>query len=66
MEREERVRACYQHACLQWVSGQVRTNANLRQRLGIEQSNDPMASRVIKDTLSWDHDLRRESVGFIF
>jgi hypothetical protein len=51
MERDERVRACYQHACLQWVSGQVRTNANLRQRLGIEQSNYPMASLVIKDTL---------------
>ena len=52
MEREDRVRACYQHACLQWVSGQVMTNASLRQRLGIEQSNYPMASRVIKDTLA--------------
>jgi len=51
MERGDRVRACYQHSCLQWVSGKVMTNASLRQRLGIEQSNYPMASRVIKDTL---------------
>ncbi len=29
MEREDRIRACHQHACLQWVSGQVMTNASL-------------------------------------
>lgn len=51
MEREDRIRACYQHACLQWVSGQVMTNASLRQRLGIEQTNYPLASKVIKDTI---------------
>ncbi len=54
MEREDRVRACYQHACLQWVSGQSMTNATLRQRLGIDQKNYPMASRVIRDALDAD------------
>ncbi len=51
MTREERIRACYQHACLLCVSGKQMTNATLRQRLGIVNSNYPIASRVIKDTL---------------
>ncbi len=54
MERADRVRACYQHACLQWVSGQSMTNATLRHRLGIDPKNYPMASRVIKDALGAD------------
>jgi len=52
MGREERVRACYQHACLQYVSGARMSNASLRKRLGIKDSNYPLASRIIKDTIS--------------
>lgn len=51
MNREERIRACYQHACLQYVSGQHMTNASLRKRLGIKDSNYPLASRIIKDAI---------------
>lgn len=52
MERPDRVRACYQHACLHWLSGrQAMTNGSLRQRLGIEEHNYSAASRVIRDTL---------------
>ncbi len=49
MNREERIRACYQHACLQYVSGSHMTNASLRKRLGIKDSNYPIASKIIKD-----------------
>lgn len=49
MSREERIRACYQHACLQYVSGGDMTNASLRKRLGIKESNYPTASKIIKD-----------------
>jgi predicted HTH transcriptional regulator len=49
MDRNERVRACFQHACLLYVSGRRMTNATLRQRLGIKDSNYPIASRVIRD-----------------
>lgn len=52
MKREERIRACYQHACLQYVSGGQMTNASLRKRLGIKDSNYPAASRIIKDTIN--------------
>lgn len=51
MERAERVRACYQHACLQYVSGKRMSNSTLRKRMGIEDRNYPQASRIIKDTV---------------
>ncbi|MCC6263217.1 MAG: putative DNA binding domain-containing protein [Bryobacterales bacterium] len=51
MDRQDRIRACYQHAALQYVSGQVMTNATLRKRLGIEEKNYAIASRVIADTI---------------
>jgi predicted HTH transcriptional regulator len=51
MDREDRIRACYQHACLWYVSGKPMTNASLRQRLKIERHNYSMASRIIRDTI---------------
>lgn len=52
MSREDRIRACYQHACLQAVSGKQMSNASLRGRFSIDDGNYPMASRVISDTIS--------------
>lgn len=49
MDREDRIRACYHHACLCFVSGKRMTNSTLRQRLGIKEENYPMASRIIRD-----------------
>lgn len=51
MEREERIRACYQHSSIMFVSGKRMTNATLRKRLGIEEKNYPIASRIIRDTI---------------
>ena len=51
IEKWERVAACYQHACLKYVSNDKMNNQSLRRRLGIEDKNYPMASRVIRDTL---------------
>jgi ATP-dependent DNA helicase RecG len=51
MDRPEKIRACYQHACLLWISGQKMTNETLRKRLLISDRNYPMASRVIADTV---------------
>ena len=51
LDKSERVRACYQHACLKYVSNEKMNNQSLRARLGIEDKNYPMASRIIKDTL---------------
>jgi len=51
MDRSDRVRACYQHACLRWVCRDFMTNASIRERMKIEAKNYPMASRVIRDTI---------------
>jgi ATP-dependent DNA helicase RecG len=51
MDSNERIRACYQHACLCFVSGSRMTNATLRARLGVERQNYAIVSRVIRDTI---------------
>lgn len=54
MDKESRIRACYQHACLRYVSNDFMTNTTLRKRLCISNKNYPMASRIIADTLEAD------------
>lgn len=51
MDRQDKVRACYQHASLQCVSNQRMTNATLRKRLSIDEKNYAIASRIISDTI---------------
>lgn len=51
MSRDDRVRACYQHASLQFVSNKKMTNASLRGRFSIDEKNYAMASRIISDTI---------------
>ena len=48
MTQDERVRACYQHAALKYVSGDRMTNASLRERFGIAEQNASQASAVIR------------------
>lgn len=52
MGKEERQNACYQHACLKYVSNEKMTNQTFRERLGIEEHNSALASRIIKETLT--------------
>lgn len=51
MTQKERVRACYQHACLQFVSNEEMTNSSVRKRFGIEPQNYATASRIIAETI---------------
>lgn len=51
MDKEDRVRACYLHACLRHVMRDPMTNSSLRERFGIEQKNAATASRIIRDAL---------------
>lgn len=52
LDKQERVYACYQHACLKYVTNDKMTNQSLRERLGIEKQNYPIASRIIKDCIT--------------
>lgn len=51
MDKEDRIRACYLHACLKYVQRDFMTNTTLRERFGIEGRNSATASRIIKETL---------------
>jgi predicted HTH transcriptional regulator len=51
MDKDARIRACYQHCCLKYVQNEKMTNQSLRQRFNISEKNYPMASRIISDTL---------------
>ncbi len=51
MDRQDKIRACYQHACLRYVSGEYMTNQSLRNRFGIEERNYATASRIIAATI---------------
>jgi len=52
MSRNDRTRACYQHACLQYVSGDELTNKSLRTRFAISARDYSVCSRIIADTLN--------------
>ena len=56
MDRSERVRACYLHACLKHVNGESLTNASLRKRFAIKAatpaSATSMASRYIREAVA--------------
>lgn len=50
--KEERVQACYQHACLKYLANEMLTNKSLRERLGVDERNYPLVSAVIKEALA--------------
>ena len=52
MDKRDRIRACYLHACLKYVTREDMTNSTLRQRFGIEKRNAALASKIIKDTMA--------------
>jgi ATP-dependent DNA helicase RecG len=51
LDKKEKIRACYQHACLKYVSNEKMTNQSLRERFKIKDQNAATASRIIRDAL---------------
>jgi ATP-dependent DNA helicase RecG len=51
MDKNDRIRACYLHACLHYVQRNYMTNTTLRERFGIDEKNSSMVSRIIRDTV---------------
>jgi predicted HTH transcriptional regulator len=49
MDKTERIRAVYLHACLKYVDNKVLTNASLRERFGLD--NTSQVSRLISDAV---------------
>jgi len=54
MDMSERIRACYLHACLQYIKNEHLTNASLRHRFGLEKTSSATISRIINDSVAKD------------
>ena len=49
MDRDDRIRACYQHCCLRYVMGEKMSNQSLRERFKLPEEKAETASRIIRD-----------------
>lgn len=51
MSLEDKLRACYLHACVKYIQGEQVTNSSLRKRFGVKDSSSGSISRLIKDAI---------------
>jgi predicted HTH transcriptional regulator len=51
MDRDDRVRACYQHCALKWVVSERMTNQSLRERFGLPEGKAAVTSQIIAATI---------------
>jgi ATP-dependent DNA helicase RecG len=51
MDRNDRIRACYQHCCLRHVMNEKMTNQSLRERFRLPDKKTESVSRMIRDTI---------------
>ncbi len=52
MDKADRIRACYLHACLRYVQRSFMTNTTIRERFGLDLKNSATASRLIKEAVT--------------
>ena len=63
MERDDRVRACYQHCALKWVMSERMTNQSLRERFHLPEAKAAVVSQIISATIEAGFIKPDESVG---
>lgn len=51
MTKQEKISACYQHACLMYEDGESINNQSVRERFELSKNDTSIASRIIADTL---------------
>lgn len=51
MDRNDRIRACYQHCCLRYVMNEKMTNQSLRERFKLPESKSVIASQIISASI---------------
>ena len=63
MDRNDRVRACYQHCVLRYVMSERMTNQSLRDRFGLTESQSATATQIINATIEAGLIKSDEAVG---
>ena len=51
MTKQEKISACYQHACLMYEDGERINNQSVRERFELSKNDSSIASRILSDTL---------------
>jgi len=51
MDRNDRVRACYQHCCLRYVMNEKMSNQSIRERFKLPEEKAETVSRIIRDSM---------------
>ena len=51
MDKQDRIRATYQHCSLKFLNQEYMTNSTLRERFGLDKKQHSKASKMISDTL---------------
>ena len=49
LTQNDKMWACYMHACIRYIQGDFLTNSSLRDRFGLEEKSSASVSRLIKD-----------------
>jgi len=52
MSQQDKLNACYQHACLLYENGQELSNTSLRERFNLDAHKSSVVSRVISDAIT--------------
>ena len=63
MDRDDRIRACYQHCALKWVMAERMTNQSLRERFRLPESKSAIVSQIIAATIEVGQIKPDEKVG---
>jgi len=63
MDRDDRVRACYQHCVLRWVMSERMTNQSLRERFQLPESKSAITSQIIAQAIEAGKIKPDEKVG---
>ena len=63
MDRDDRVRACYQHCALKWVMSERMTNQTLRERFRLGEGKSAVVSQVISAAIDSGLVKSDEAVG---
>ncbi|MGO8789769.1 MAG: ATP-binding protein [Terriglobia bacterium] len=63
MDRDDRIRACYQHCALRWVMSERMTNQSLRERFHLPENKSASVSQVIAAAIEAGMIKQDERVG---
>jgi ATP-dependent DNA helicase RecG len=63
MDRDDRIRACYQHCALKWVMSERMTNQSLRERFHLPESKSAIISQIIAASIETALVKQDEAVG---